>query len=133
MNIAAVSLVVRDYDEAISFYVNAMSFVLVEDTDMGNGKRWVAVAPRSHRGSNAPGAVKFILAKAGNDAQAAAIGNQTGGRVSFFLETDNFEFDYNYMKANGVKFCEEPRHEVYGDVVVFQDLYGNKFDLIQRK
>lgn len=122
----ALALVVRDYDEAIEFYTRALSFDLIEDTVLSAEKRWVVVAP--------PGSgngCKILLAKASNEQQIAAIGNQTGGRVFLFLHTDDFERDYQRMKKEGVAFLEEPRQEVYGRVVVFQDLYGNRWDLIQ--
>lgn len=122
----ALTLVVRDYDEAIEFYTRALSFEVIEDTVMSAEKRWVVVAP--------PGSgngCKILLAKASNEQQKAAIGNQTGGRVFLFLHTDDFERDYERMRKEGVAFLEEPRQEVYGRVVVFQDLYGNRWDLIQ--
>ncbi len=125
--IAAISLVVRDYDEAIAFYRDLLDFKLVEDSPLEDGKRWVVVAP--------PGAkeARLLLAKAKDEAQQARVGDQTGGRVFLFLETDDFWRDYWKMKAEGVVFCEEPREEAYGQVVVFEDLYGNKWDLIQRR
>ena len=125
--IATVALVVADYDEAIRYYTEALGFVLVEDTDMGNGKRWVLVAPA------AGAATRFLLAKAADDDQRARIGNQTGGRVGFFLETDDFWRDHEAMRRHGVDFREEPREEPYGTVAVFADLYGNLFDLIEPK
>ena len=128
ITIASATIVVREYDEAIQFFVDSIGFQLIEDTDMGNGKRWIVVGP----GGGAPGA-RFVLAKGANESQLAACGMQAGGRVGFFLETNSFWDDYNRMKSKGVVFCEEPRQEPYGDVVVFQDLYGNKYDLIQRK
>ena len=123
--ITALTLVVRDYDEAIKFFTEALRFELLEDTDMGGGKRWVKVAPKNSRGA------ALLLARAVNADQEAAIGNQSGGRVFLFLHTDNFQEDYEHMKAYGVEFTEEPRDEVYGKVVVFKDLYGNKWDLVQ--
>ena len=126
-SIVSVALVVRDYDEAIAFFTQALRFTLIEDTDMGNGKRWVVVAPNGGQGAS------LLLAKAANDEQAAHVGNQTGGRVCLFLHTSDFEGDYGYMLAHGVKFAEQPREEVYGRVVVFFDLYGNKWDMIQPK
>jgi catechol 2,3-dioxygenase-like lactoylglutathione lyase family enzyme len=122
--IAAVTLVVPDYDAAIRFFVEALGFELLEDTPLGNGKRWVRVAP-------AGGGTALLIAKAVSAAQTAAIGNQTGGRVAFFLETDDFERDYEGFRARGVKFLEEPRHESYGIVAVFVDPFGNKWDLIE--
>lgn len=126
-NIGLVSLLVKDYDEAISFYVNSMGFTLVEDTKMGETKRWVIVAPKGSTGTN------LLLAKAMSEQEMSAVGNQAGGRVWLFLNTDDFYRDYNAMKENGVTFLETPREEVYATVAVCQDLYGNKFDLIQRK
>jgi catechol 2,3-dioxygenase-like lactoylglutathione lyase family enzyme len=122
--IGALSLLVRDYDEAIAFYTQKMGFNLVEDTDLGNGKRWVLVAPTG------PGATRLLLAKAATEAQIQQIGNQAGGRVFLFLHTDNFAADHAHLLAQGVQFLEEPRHESYGSVAVFQDLFGNKWDLL---
>jgi catechol 2,3-dioxygenase-like lactoylglutathione lyase family enzyme len=126
-SIHAIALVVRDYDEAIAYYTRSLGFVLLEDTDMGGGKRWVRVAPRGDAGTG------LLLARAVTEEQSSRVGNQTGGRVFLFLHTDDFWRDYQQMKANGVKFLEEPRHEVYGTVVVFEDLYGNKWDFIEPK
>ncbi|HKI53172.1 MAG TPA: VOC family protein [Anaerolineales bacterium] len=125
--IGAVSLLVRDYDEAIKFYVEKLRFEVIEDTDMGGGKRWVTVAP--------PGSseMRLLLAKAASPEQKSRIGYQTGGRVFLFLHTDNFWRDYNRMKENSIHFLEEPRDESYGTVVVFEDLYGNKWDLLEMK
>jgi catechol 2,3-dioxygenase-like lactoylglutathione lyase family enzyme len=127
LSIATVSLVVADYDEAIAFYSERLGFELVADTDMGGGKRWVVVAPPGRSGA------QLLLAKADGEAQRAAIGNQGGGRVMFFLNTSDFERDHAVMLARGVSFLEAPRHEAYGTVAVFEDLYGNKWDLIQPK
>jgi catechol 2,3-dioxygenase-like lactoylglutathione lyase family enzyme len=124
-SIASIALVVRDYDEAIEFFTKALRFQMIEDTDMGNGKRWVVVAPPGSQGAT------LLLARAVTPEQESSIGNQTGGRVFLFLHTRDFWDDYNHMKAQGVHFTEEPRHEAYGTVVVFQDLYGNKWDIIQ--
>lgn len=124
--ITAMTLVVRDYDEAIDYYTRALRFTLLEDTPLGDGKRWVKVAPSS--GDNG---AALLLAQAANPAQAARIGDQTGGRVFLFLHTRDFWDDYHYMQSQNVRFLEEPRHEVFGVVVVFEDLYGNKWDLIQ--
>ena len=123
-HIGAISLLVKDYDEAISFYTEKLNFELIEDTDMGGGKRWVVAAP--------PGSseTRLFLAKAVSPVQESSIGNQTGGRVFLFLHTDDFWRDYESMKANGVRFLEDPRTEAYGTVVVFEDLYGNKWDLL---
>jgi catechol 2,3-dioxygenase-like lactoylglutathione lyase family enzyme len=124
-SIASVALLVRDYDEAIDFFTRALRFQLVEDTPMGGGKRWVVVSPPDSRG------VSLILAKAATPEQERAVGNQTGGRVFLFLHTSDFWGDYNHMLEYGVRFTEEPRHEPFGLVVVFLDLYGNKWDLVQ--
>lgn len=126
-SIASLALVVRDYDEAIIFFTQALRFRLVEDTPMGNGKRWVVVAPEGAGGAT------LLLARAANPEQESRIGDQTGGRVFLFLHTDDFEGDYKHMLAHGVRFTEQPREEEFGRVVVFLDLYGNKWDLIQRR
>ena len=124
--IANITLVVSDYDEAIAFYVDALGFELLEDTQLSDMKRWVRVAP--------PGAeTALLLAKADGPEQAAAIGNQTGGRVGFFLHTDDFARDHAAMLSKGVKFREEPRHESSGTVAVFEDPFGNLWDLIEPK
>ena len=120
-----VAIVVDDYDRAIEYYTTKLGFTLVEDTPQP-GKRWVVVTP--HPESNCT----LLLARASNDRQAEFIGNQCGGRVFLFLQTDDFWGDYQRMKANGVTFCEEPREEEYGTVVVFEDLYGNRWDLYQK-
>ncbi len=122
-----VTLVVRDYDEAIAFYVGALGFHLVADDDLGGGKRWVLVSPAG------ADATALLLARAVGDAQRARVGDQTGGRVFLFLESDNFARDYERMTAAGVTFIEEPRTEAYGTVAVFEDLYGNRWDLIERQ
>lgn len=124
--IASVSLVVRDYDEALAFFTNALGFAVAEDTPLGGGKRWVVVAPPG-------GGTALLLAKAATPEQDRYVGNQTGGRVFLFLHTDDLWRDYRAMKSRGVTFTEEPREEAYGTVVVFQDLYGNKWDLVQRR
>ncbi|GAA3389640.1 VOC family protein [Streptomyces roseoviridis] len=124
--LALVTLVVRDYDEAVDFYTRALGFELVEDTDRGDGSRWVVVRPRG-----AGQGTGLLLARAKNEAEAAAVGAQTGGRVGFFLHTDDFGRDHARMTAAGVRFLEEPRHEPYGSVAVFEDLYGNRWDLLQ--
>lgn len=130
--ISAVTLVVDDYDKAIEFYVNAMGFDLVEDTILNSDKRWVVVRPSISTGfSNGQTATSLLLAKADNDDQKASVGNQAGGRVSFFLKTDDFHEDYRKMRAGGVQFLEEPRNEPYGHVVVFSDPFGNKWDLLE--
>ncbi len=124
-HIGLFTLVVRDYDETIAFYTDKVGFELIEDSDMGNGKRWVVVAPKGARET------RILLAQASTEDQAHAIGNQTGGRVGFFLNTDDFVRDHTRMTAAGVTFLEPPRHEPYGTVAVFEDLYGNKWDLLE--
>lgn len=126
MRIATVALVVNDYDEAIGFYRDRLGFELVADTPLGAGKRWVLVSP-------AGGGVRLLLAEAADAGEMSRVGNQTGGRVGFFLETADFNADFARFTANGVTFLEAPRHEPYGSVAVFEDLYGNKWDLIQPK
>jgi catechol 2,3-dioxygenase-like lactoylglutathione lyase family enzyme len=124
--IGLVSLVVREYDEAIAFYVGALGFTLVEDSYVPEqDKRWVVVAPPGSTESS------LLLARASTAEQAAHVGNQTGGRVFLFLYTDNFDRDYANYKAKGVAFVREPKEEPYGTVAVFRDLYGNLWDLIQ--
>ena len=125
--IATVALLVVDYDEAISFYCDVLGFNLVADTELGGDKRWVLVAPRGNKGA------EVLLAKAEGAEQLARVGDQTGGRVGFFLNSDNFLKDHAAFTERGVKFLEEPRHEAYGSVAVFEDLSGNKWDLIQPK
>jgi catechol 2,3-dioxygenase-like lactoylglutathione lyase family enzyme len=124
--IANVMLVVDDYDRAIDFFTAALGFSVLEDVPMGNGKRWVRVGPAGASGAG------LVLGKASTTEQQVAIGNQTGGRVFLFLETEDFWRDYRRLEAHGARFTEEPRHEPYGTVVVFEDLYGNKWDLIGR-
>ncbi|MER8388905.1 VOC family protein [Mesorhizobium sp. M0166] len=126
-SIATVALLVANYDEAISWYVDRLGFVLTEDVDLGGGKRWVTIMPGKGQGA------RLLLAEASGDAQREAIGNQTGGRVFLFLETDDFARDHALMLEKGVEFREAPRHEVYGTVAVFADLYGNLWDLIEPK
>lgn len=126
-HLAHVSLVVSDYDEAIDFYTESLGFILVEDTPLDGGKRWVVVAPSETRGAS------ILLARAATPEQLSRVGNQTGGRVFLFLYTDDFDSDYARFKARGIRFTERPRDEPYGRVVVFADLYGNKWDLIERK
>ena len=123
--IGSVTIVVENYDDAIEFYTQKLQFTLAEDNDLGGGKRWVQVSPPNSNGTN------LLLAEASSDEQKQVIGNQTGGRVFLFLQTNDFWHDYEAMKSNGVIFNEEPRVEEYGTVVVFQDLYGNKWDLLQ--
>lgn len=124
--IALTTLVVADYDEAIAWYTGALGFSLIDDIDQGD-KRWVVVGPTD--GS----AAALLLARARNDEQRARIGNQTGGRVGFFLNTDDFWRDHAAMTARGVTFLETPREEVYATVAVFRDLYGNTWDLLEPK
>lgn len=126
-SVATVALVVANYDEAISWYVERLGFELAEDVDLGGGKRWVTVAPAKGQGA------RLLLAEAPGEEQASRIGNQTGGRVFLFLETDDFARDHQAMLAKGVEFREAPRHEAYGTVAVFSDLYGNFWDLIEPK
>jgi len=123
-SISLVTLVVPDYDQAIIFYVGLLGFELVEDSNLGNGKRWVRVAPKG-------GGSALLLARAANPEQEAAIGNQAGGRVGFFLETDDFARDHAAFSAKGVDFLEEPRTEPYGVVAVFADPFGNRWDLVE--
>jgi catechol 2,3-dioxygenase-like lactoylglutathione lyase family enzyme len=122
--IAQIALVVRDYDEAIAWYVEKLGFTCLEDEDRGNGKRWVRVSPG--------GDFSLLLARAATPEQVGRIGNQTGGRVFLFMETDDFARDHAAFTARGVRFIEEPRREDYGTVCVFEDLYGNRWDLIGR-
>jgi catechol 2,3-dioxygenase-like lactoylglutathione lyase family enzyme len=126
-----VTFVAREYDEAIGFFVGKLDFELVEDTDMGEGKRWVVVVPASGSNSGLNSSASLLIARAVTDSEKASVGNQAGGRVAFFLNTDNFDRDYANWSARGVKFREQPRHEVYGTVAVFEDLYGAPWDLIQ--
>jgi catechol 2,3-dioxygenase-like lactoylglutathione lyase family enzyme len=126
-----VALVVRDYDEAVAYFTQSLGFHVVEDSPskdrQGGDKRWVLIAPAGSAGT------KLLLAKASTPEEASRVGNQTGGRVFLFLHTDDFWRDYRAMTDRGVKFCESPRQEPYGTVAVFQDLYGNKWDLLQLK
>lgn len=124
--ISAITLLVDDYDPAIRFFVDALDFTLVEDTPLGGGKRWVLVAPGA-------GGVPLLLAQASTPEQRARVGDQTGGRVALFLETDDFDRDHARMRARGVRFAEAPRQETYGTVAVFLDLAGNRWDLLQRR
>jgi len=125
-SIVHIALLVRDYDEALAFYTEKLHFDIVEDTcQPEQGKRWVVVSPPGSNG------VTLLLAKASNKQQRDSIGNQSGGRVFLFLNTDDFWRDYNRMLANGVKFTREPKQQDYGMVAVFEDLYGNQWDLLQ--
>jgi len=123
--LALSTLVVDDYDRAIAWFTGALGFHLQQDIDQGAGKRWVVVAPAAEGGAG------LLLARAGSDVQSSHIGNQTGGRVAFFLETDDFARDHAAMLAAGVEFLEAPRHEPYATVAVFRDLYGNTWDLLE--
>lgn len=125
MRIAKLALLVRDYDEAIAWFTRCLGFELIEDTPRGPGKRWVVVQPPGGDGA------ALLLARA-VDEQTVAIGKQSGGRVFLFLETADFDGDHARMHAAGVKFAEEPRAEPYGKVAVFEDLYGNRWDLLER-
>jgi uncharacterized glyoxalase superfamily protein PhnB len=120
-----IAIVVDEYDFAISHYVNDLGFTLVEDTTLTSEKRWVVVAPSVN-------GARILLAKASNEDQRAAIGNSTGGRVGFFLYTTDFTQTFENYKSKGIEFTEEPRQEAYGQVVVFEDKYGNKWDLIEQ-
>lgn len=126
MKLVLISLLVPDYDAAIAHYVDVIGFELLEDTVLSPTKRWVRVRPKG-------GDTAFLLARADGAQQEATIGNQGGGRVWLFLQTDDFAGDYNAMKQRGVRFEEEPRHEPYGTVAVFADAFGNRWDLIQFK
>lgn len=122
-----IALLVRDYDEAIRYFTKILDFDLIEDVAMSPAKRWVIVAPPGSTGT------RLLLAKAVNTQQESRIGDQTGGRVFLFLDTDDFARDHQKYVDRGVKFTEAPRHEPYGTVAVFQDIYGNKWDLVERK
>ncbi len=123
-HLGCIAILVDDYDRAIDFYTGALGFELREDSPRGDGKRWVLVAP--HGAETA-----LLLAQAANDVQRARIGDQTGGRVGFFLHTDDFRRDHAAMSEKGVRFLETPREEAYGTVAVFEDPYGNKWDLLE--
>jgi catechol 2,3-dioxygenase-like lactoylglutathione lyase family enzyme len=122
-----VALIVRDYDEALAFFTRTLNFRVVEDTRLSDTKRWVLVAPPGAQGTN------LLLARATTPEQESRIGNQTGGRVFLFLHTDDFWRDYHQMIARNVKFIREPQEQEYGTVAVFEDLYGNKWDLLELK
>jgi len=124
--IGQLALVVRDYDEAIEYFTEKLGFILKENTKLSETKRWVVVAPPGEGGAD------MLLAKAASEIQAQAVGNQTGGRVFLFLYTDDFSRDYNRYRDKGVRFVREPQKEIYGTVAVFEDLYGNYWDLIER-
>ena|ERR1700687_2351205 len=125
--IAQFAVTVRDYDEALAFYVDKLGFDRLEDTDLGGGKRWVRVRPPGSTGAG------ILLARAVSERQNASVGNQTGGRVFVFLETDDFWRDYKRLAERGVPFVRPPSEEAFGTVAVFEDLYGNRFDLIEPK
>jgi len=125
LRIGDVALLVRDYDEAIAFFVDKLGFALLENADLGGGKRWVRVAPPGGAGT------ALLLARAVGPEQQRHVGNQSGGRVFLVLHPDDFARDHAAMKARGVSFAEEPRHESYGTVAVFVDLYGNRWDLVE--
>ena len=126
-HIALITYLVHDYDEAIAWFQNALAFKLFENSDMVGGKRWVVVGPDSASGA------RFLLAEAANPEQSACVGKAAGGRVAYFLHTDDFKRDELNMQQAGVRFLEQPRHEAYGTVAVFEDLYGNRRDLLQPK
>ena len=126
-SVSAISLLVPDYDAGIAFYVGKLGFTLVEDTPLDNGKRWVLVSPDDGAQT------RLLLTRAADSAQQATIGNQAGGRVFLFLRTEDFDADYERFTAAGVRFLEAPRDEAYGKVAVFEDPFGNKWDLIQNR
>jgi len=126
-HLGMITVVVDNYDDAIEYYTTALGFTLIEDTKMSEVKRWVVVAPDAHLGA------ALLIAEATSETQLNAVGNQTGGRVAFFLYTDDFDRDYARMTTHNVEFTEEPRHEDFGKVVVFADKYGNKWDFIERR
>jgi catechol 2,3-dioxygenase-like lactoylglutathione lyase family enzyme len=126
-SLGAVALLVRDYNEAIAWFTQMLGFVLVEDTELGAGKRWVLVAPDAGPGTC------LLLAKAGTEAQSARVGDQTGDRVALFLHITDFRHDHAAMRERGVRFLEAPRSEPYGMVAVFEDLHGNRWDLLEPK
>lgn len=126
LRICYATVVVRDYDEAIAFFTQKLGFTLIEDSPLDDDKRWVLVGTPNTDGTN------LLLARATTPEQSNRIGDQSGGRVFLFLETSDFLRDYQAMKERGVRFLEDPREEAYGTVAVFEDLYGNKWDLLQR-
>jgi len=127
MEIAQIALVVRDYDEAIAWYTGKLGFVVLEDTRLSDTKRWVRVAPSK------ASAFCLLLARAANEEQSSRVGNQAGGRVFLFLHTDDFTRDHSAFVTRGVQFVEKPRREAYGRVCVFEDLYGNRWDLVEQR
>lgn len=124
LRLACVTVVVRDYDEAVAYYAACLGFEVIEDTPLEGGKRWVVVRPRG-------GGTSLLLARAATPQQDDRVGDQTGGRVFLFLHTDDFRRDFEALRARGVRFLEEPRRESYGTVAVFEDLYGNRWDLLE--
>ncbi|MBY0422583.1 MAG: VOC family protein [Parvularculaceae bacterium] len=126
MRLALVAFLVRDYDEAIAWFTQMLGFALVDDAPLGDGKRWVVVAAPD-------GGARLLLARASTEEQAQAVGRQAGGRVGWFLETDDFACDHAAMIARGIVFAEAPRREAYGSVAVFFDLYGGRWDLVERR
>ena len=125
-SLGMIAIVIDEYDAAINHYVSDLGFTLIEDTELSPEKRWVVIAPSST-------GAQILLAQASNEQQRAAIGNSTGGRVGFFLYTDNFAETYERYLAKGIEFTEKPRGETFGQVVVFKDRYGNKWDLIENR
>lgn len=125
--ISLISLLVKDYDEAIDFYTQKLSFEVVEDSIISETKRWVVIAPKNSNGC------KLLLAKAATEEQSSRIGNQTGGRVFLFLHTDNLDRDYQQLTSKGVRIIREPSEESFGKVFVFSDVYGNLWDVIEQK
>lgn len=125
--IAHITLLVHDYDEALNFYLQKLHFIIIEDTKLSESKRWVLIAP------NGDGGCSLLLAKAANDEQKVAVGNQTGGRVFLFLYTKDFKNDFKNLQDQGVEIVRQPSEEIYGTVAVFKDLYGNLWDLIEKK
>jgi catechol 2,3-dioxygenase-like lactoylglutathione lyase family enzyme len=125
MKIAAVTVLVPDYEEGVAWFRDGLGFIVLEDRELAPGKRWIVVAPNQGQGA------RFVLAKASDAAQRARIGDPTGGRVAYFLETDDFARDHAAMTSRGVRFLESPRHEAYGTVAVFVDAWGGKWDLIE--
>jgi catechol 2,3-dioxygenase-like lactoylglutathione lyase family enzyme len=123
--LAYVAVVVRDYDEALAYFINVLGFELIEDTPLDSEKRWVLIAPPGSQGT------RLLLARAATPEQASRVGNQTGGRVFLFLHTDDFWRDYHAMKERGVNFKEAPREKPYATVAIFEDIYGNRWDLLQ--
>jgi len=130
-HIAHIALVVNNYDEAIKFYTEKLNFTLIEDTKLSETKRWVMVAPKANSQNAAGGQCCLLLAQAAGEEQKSRVGNQTGGRVFLFLYTDDFWRDYNDMLAKKINFVRPPAEEDYGTVAVFEDLYGNLWDLIE--